>query len=164
MFIDLLEIKGKYRGVNRSQNPYEPVTWRRKNWEKISALGDRYYAWELKSNNVYSDSGLELLKELRDALNNKKEKCEIVLFSDEPSEFHLGDGFLGFDIYDHNEALSCLETPPEEYKSKLNENDLFANFEDASEYYEKCIAPKIADNPDPDKFHPHPFCVWLYKE
>ena len=164
MFIDLLEIKGKYRGVNRSQNPYDLLSRRLKKQKEVSELCDRYYDWETKTDKVFSDSALEMLKELRDSLNSKKEKCEIVLFTDVPSEFHLGEGFLGFDLYDHKEGLSLLERSPEKYKVKLNENGLFANFEDASEFYEKYIAPMIADNPDPDKFDPHPFCVRLYKD
>ena len=136
MYIDLITMAGEYRGMSR-EFELEKIAgrglWSRKGRE-YWAIFDKYLEWQSKMDNTYSDSVLQMLTSLRDEHIKRGGNCEIILYSDNPEEFQLGEGFLGFDVYWDEEGVSGIESRAfvaERFFKQLNENGLFASYEAA---------------------------------
>jgi len=169
MYVNLLSIEGTYRGVSRElKMPNLPLLSRK--WREYSVVFDKYLDWLSIEDNSYCDEGYQLLVSLKDENVKHNMSCEIIFYSDRPEEFHLGEGFLGFDVCHMEEGISGLEEGcriADEYiQKKLNKNGLFASFEDAQEFC--AIWKEFINIHDPNTWTiekmPKPFCVWCSTE
>lgn len=159
MYIDLLPINGKYRGVTRYFRLPSRVEYR-----LLQNLYERYLTWVAKQDDTFCVDDAEMLVEFCKELN----KFEVICYSDLQSEYQFQNGFLGFDVLGIYRA-SALEDGNDigkigkQYSAKLNENGLFLNLEDALEFCEhwrRMIAS--SQNPFEVEVAPHPFGVWVY--
>ena len=165
MYIDLLSIEGKYRGISRVLS-LKLKSY--KEFNKLLLLYEKYLNWlaakEGLNANLYSDSALHMLEELKNEFLIRGSHCEIIFFSDNPNEFYLGEGFLGFDAYWVNEGLSFLEEGCEidnYFLQKLNENGLFSNYENAKEFCEMRMQTMVHSTQQCEKEADiRPFCIW----
>ena len=107
---------------------------------------------------------------LNSAESKMKKKCdvEIICFSDNPDEFYTEEGFLGFDAYWVEEAISGLADGCEVtdyFQDKLNVNGLFSSYEDAQKFCDEWKKDIDANDPSPwvIETKPRPFCVWAFQ-
>jgi len=165
MYIDLLPIEGKYRGVSRHLGLKNVKL---KKWQEFTKIYDKYLDWLAKQDNSFNESVLQVLKELRDAMLTRGSNCEIICYTDNPEEFYLGKGFLGFDAYWVNESLSVLEGGSqieENFINKINRNGLFPNYEDAQVFCETQMKAMASSEQQCEReANIRPFCIWVYQD
>ena len=137
-YIDLLPISGRYRGVTR----YLPMP-KLKFFQYSTFFSDYepYLNWLAGQDDSYRPDVADMLEKLRSWY--KKETCEIICFADEPEEFRLQEGFLGFDepeefrlqegflgfdaLGDFRASPLSEEIPPP-FCHQLNANGLFSTY------------------------------------
>lgn len=163
MNIDLLPVKGRYRGISRSLR-----TVKIKKWEGFSEIYDEYLKWLSKMDTTFNEDVLRILVSLKCKMEDQGENVEIIFYSDRPEEFHCGEGFLGYDVYWVEEGISGIEDGryiDEDYQERLNDNGLFNTSNDAQEFCE--IWKQHIDTTDQNawalKTKPRHFCVWIPK-
>lgn len=164
MFVDLLAVEGTYRGRTRLLSARRMST---KHWKQFFEKYEKFMDWDAKDDRCVTPAVLNMLKDLRDELNARGAPSEIVFFSDDPAEFFLGEGFLGFDVFGDFEESAIQEGNiiDEKYQKKLNENGLFPTFQDATDFCEgwkNLLA--LGNSPWEVEKNPRPFCIWLYRE
>ena len=173
MYIDLFPVMGKYRGMSRSLGSQQLKSSRK--WRVYFSIYEKYLDWIARQkrpgleSNIYSESAMQILIELRDERIKRDTPCEITFFSDNQDEFHIGAGFLGFDAYWVEDGTSGVEdgcSISDNHRQKLNENGLFSNYEDAQEFCDvwKAIIDENDPNPWAKETKPRPFCVWTLSE
>ena len=166
MYIDLLSIKGKYRGISSVSRGLEAMELTlTKKWRKYFKIYEKYMEWLSKMDNTYSDSVLQMLIELQDERTKRGALCEIILYSDKYEEFHLEREFLGYDPYWVEEGFSGIKDYNiinDYYSQKLNNNGLFTQYEDAQMFCD--MWKKFIDENDQNTWvletMPRPFFIW----
>ena len=163
MYIDLLPVVGKYRGVTRWL--LLPRRLSRAQRRKLEPFYFKYLDWCATQNDTYDVSVAMMLQDLCNELNSVGGKCEIVAFSDLPEEFRFDNDFLGFDVLGDLRCSAIEEgnIVDERFSQNLNNNGLFSNYEDAAEfcaYWKELI--DSGTSPFEVDVDPRPFCVWVY--
>lgn len=164
MYIDLLPVVGKYRGVTRCFRFPSRLSWAQH--RKLEPSYNKYLDWCATQNDKYDVGIAMMLQDFCNALNSIGGQFEIVAFSDLPEEFQFGNNFLGFDVFGDLRCSAIEEGNiiDEHFSRKLNTHGLFSNYEDAAQFcdYWKGM---IDSNTSPYEVeeNPHPFCVWLYQ-
>jgi len=168
MYVDLYSKSGKYRGLSRSLDTIKARRVSNKEWSQYFAAYEEYLEWLAKMDNTCCESVLHMLTKLRDISQKLGSDCEIILYSDNPEEFHRGKAFLGFDPYWAEEGISGLEEGceiPKRYYEKLNENGLFCNYEEALEFCETWKNNLCSAGSEPYGIASlRPFCLWVYTD
>lgn len=166
MYIDLLPITRRYRGMDRGLG--EAKLLNTKKWGEYFKKYEKYLEWLSEQDNSFNPEVLQMLIELRDEIISRGAPCEIIYYSDKPEEFHLGEGFLGFDVYwveEGSSGISDSELVDVYCGKELNDYGLFATYEDALEF--SVAWKKDIDLNDPSDWvletNPRPFCIWLNK-
>ena len=165
MYIDLFSIIGKYKGMSTATRGLGVTKVSKKKWMEYFSIYEEYMKWQSEMDNTYSASAMQMLIKLRDERVKRGAPCEIVFYSDNQDEFHLGKGFVGFDAYWAEEGLSGIEEGchlDEKYLNKLNENGLFSTYNESLEFcsdWKKRI-DECEQNPWAKETTPRPFCVW----
>jgi hypothetical protein len=171
MKIDLCPItkKGKrlkYRGITRVFTLID-VKAKGRDYTKILNMYLKYLEWTNNNSYEYDDNIFNFLKELQTLLLNHNQACEILLFDDNgDSSIHNNVEFLGYDV-----VGDYFESPLQEgniieryFGNKLNDNGLFTNLEDATEfcsYWNDLISKK--QSPWETDINPRPYYVWNMK-
>lgn len=165
MYIELLPVVGKYRGVTR----YFCLPERRSlvHYRSLEASYNKYLEWVANHDDEYNLNSAIMLLEFCKELNNLGCSYEVVGFSDLPKEFELNKGFLGFDVFGdlRSSALEEGNTIDKYFSDKLNSCGLFSNYVDATEFcnYWRGLIDS-GKNPYETEENPRPFCVWRYLE
>ena len=164
MYIDLLPVAGKYRGVTRWFRLPRRLSWAQH--RKLEPSYSKYLDWCATQNDTYDVSVAMMLQDFCNELNSMGGQFEIVAFSDLPEEFRLDSDFLGFDVLGELRCSAIEEgnVVDERFSQKLNSNGLFSSYEDAAEfcdYWKDLIAS--GTSPFEVDVDPRPFCVWVYQ-
>lgn len=162
MYMDVLPICGRYRGISRDDG-FSHIR-RRRNWEPFFAVYEKYLDWCAQMDATYRPEQFQILCALCEELNKRSSiRYEVILYTDQMKESPQDGTFLGFDVVGDigESAIQEGNRIDAVYARKLNENSLFDTYADAADF---CLMWNglIQANKSPWEVEasPRPFGVW----